>query len=111
VSDAAQLGGVAFARLRVGKEMGWKGLVAGDGVLLKPDRLKTVDFAAQVEQWREVLTRLAEQFAAGEAAVRPKSYPKTCTYCGQRLLCRVAAENLEETDGEETGDSPGVSGG
>jgi ATP-dependent helicase/nuclease subunit B len=111
VSDAAQLGGVAFARLRVGKEMGWKGFVAGDGVLLKPDRLKTESFTAQVEEWREVLTRLAEQFAAGEAGVRPKSYPKTCTYCGQRLLCRVVGENLEEMDEEETGDSPGVSGG
>jgi ATP-dependent helicase/nuclease subunit B len=111
VSDAAQLGGVAFARLRVGKEMGWKGFAAREGVLLKSDRLKTESFAAQVEEWREVLTRLAEQFAAGNAAVRPKSYPKTCTYCGQRLLCRVAEENLEETDEEETGDSPGVSGG
>jgi probable DNA repair protein len=112
VSDAEQLGGVAFARLRVGKEMGWKGFVAGDGVLSKADRLKTENFAAQVEQWREVLTKLAEQFAAGEAGVRPKSYPKTCTYCGQRLLCRVAAANLEETEDEaEMGDSPGVSGG
>jgi probable DNA repair protein len=111
VSDAAQLGGVAFARLRVGKEMGWKGFVAGDGVLLKADRLKTENFAAQVEEWREVLTKLAEQFAAGEAGVRPKSYPKTCTYCGQRLLCRVIGENLEETDEEETGASPGVIGG
>jgi ATP-dependent helicase/nuclease subunit B len=112
VSDAAQLGGVAFARLRVGKEMGWKGFATGEGVLLKPDRLKTENFAAQVEEWREVLTRLAEQFAAGDAGVRPKSYPKTCTYCGQRLLCRVAAENLEEMEDEgEMGDSPGVSGG
>jgi probable DNA repair protein len=111
VSDAARLGGVAFARLRVGKEMGWKGFAVGEGVLLKPDRLKTENFAAQVDEWREVLTKLAEQFAAGEAAVRPKSYPKTCTYCGQRLLCRVAEENLQETDEEEAGDSPGVSGG
>jgi ATP-dependent helicase/nuclease subunit B len=110
VSDAARLGGVAFARLRVGKEMGWKGFAAREGVLLKPDRLKTESFAAQVEEWRGVLTNLAEQFAAGEAEVRPKSYPKTCTYCGQRLLCRVVGENLEEINEEETGDSPGVNG-
>jgi probable DNA repair protein len=110
MSDATRLGGVAFARLRVGKEMGWRGYAARDGVLLKPDRLKTGSFAAQVEEWRGVLTRLAEQFAAGEAGVRPKSFPKTCTYCGQRLLCRVVGEKLEETDEEETGDSPGVSG-
>jgi hypothetical protein len=96
----------------VGKEMGLKGFVAGEGVLLKPDRLKTESFAAQVEEWRGVLTKLAEQFAAGEAGVRPKSYPKTCAYCGQRLLCRVAAANLEAMEDEgETGDSPGVSVG
>jgi probable DNA repair protein len=111
VSDAKQLGGVAFARLRVGKEMGWKGFAAGEGVLLKPDKIKTGSFAAQVEEWREVLTKLAEQFAAGDARVLPKSYPKTCQYCGQRLLCRVVGEALEETDEEgETGDLPGVSG-
>jgi RecB family exonuclease len=109
VSDATRLGGVAFARLRVGKDMGWKGFAQREGVLLKPDRLKTESFAAQVEEWRGVLTNLAEQFAAGEAEVRPKSYPKTCKYCGQRLLCRVVGDNLEETE-EETGDSPGVNG-
>jgi RecB family exonuclease len=110
VSNAEQLGGVAFARLRVGKEMGWKGFAAGEGVLLKPDKLKSASFAAQVDEWREVLTKLAEQFAAGNAEVRPKIYPKTCTYCGQRLLCRVVGSAFEETEEEETGDSPGVNG-
>jgi ATP-dependent helicase/nuclease subunit B len=111
MSDAARLGGVAFARLRVGKEMGWKGFAARDGVLLKPGKLKTESFAAQVEEWREVLTKLAEQFAAGEAGVDPKSYPKTCTYCGQRLLCRVVGAALEAQEEQgETGDSPGVNG-
>jgi ATP-dependent helicase/nuclease subunit B len=110
MSDATRLGGVAFARLRVGKDMGLKGFAARDGVLLKPDRLKTESFASQVEEWREVLTKLAEQFAAGEAGVRPKSYPKTCAYCAQRLLCRVVGENLEEMDEDETGNLPGVSG-
>jgi probable DNA repair protein len=111
VSNAERLGGVAFARLRVGKEMGWKGFAAGEGVLLKPDKLKTESLAAQVDDWREVLTKLAEQFAAGDAQVQPKSYPKTCAYCAQRLLCRVVGASLEETDEEgETGDSPEVNG-
>jgi len=107
VSDT-ELGGVAFARLRVGKEMGWKGFAARDGVLLKPEKLKTQNFAAQVEEWRKVLTRLAEQFAAGDARVLPKSYPKTCEYCAQRLLCRVDGTMLEET--EEKSESPEVNG-
>jgi RecB family exonuclease len=112
VSNAERLGGVAFARLRVGKEMGWKGYAAGEAVLLKPDRIRTGSFAAQVEEWRDVLTKLAEQFAAGDARVLPKNYPKTCKYCGQRLLCRVVGAELEETEEEEgeTGDLPGVSG-
>ncbi len=109
VSDPERLGGVAFAQLRAGKEMGWKGFAARDGVLLNPKRLKAESFAAQVEDWREVLTKLAEQFAAGDASVQPKIYPKTCTYCGQRLLCRVVGASLEETE-IETGDSPGVGG-
>jgi ATP-dependent helicase/nuclease subunit B len=109
VSDAERLGGVAFAQLRVGKEMGWKGFAARDGVLLNPKKLKAESFAAQVEDWREVLTNLAVQFATGNASVQPKSYPKTCNYCGQRLLCRVVGASLEETE-EESGDSPGVSG-
>ncbi len=108
-SDAEQLGGVAFAQLKVGKEMGWKGFVARDGVLFNPKKMKAENFAAQVENWRDVLKNLAEQFAAGNASVQPKRYPKTCAYCGQRLLCRVVGASLQETE-DETGDSPGVSG-
>ncbi len=111
VSNAERLGGVAFARVKVGKDMGWKGFAAEDGVLLKPDKLKAESFAAQVEEWRRVLTKLAEQFAAGDARVLPKRYPKTCEYCGQRLLCRVDGAALEETEEEdETGESSGVNG-
>jgi ATP-dependent helicase/nuclease subunit B len=111
VSDSDRLGGVAFARLKVGKEMGWHGFAASNDVLLKPVKLTTESFAAQVEEWRGVLTRLAEQFAAGDARVRPKHYPKTCDHCAQRLLCRVVGSTLARTDEEdETGDSPGVDG-
>lgn len=76
---------------------------------MNPKRLKAESFAAQIEHWRDVLTKLAEQFAAGDASVQPKIYPKTCTYCEQRLLCRVVEALLEETE-IEAGDSPGVSG-
>jgi RecB family exonuclease len=110
VSNVERLGGVAFARLKVGKEMGWKGFAAGEGVLLKPQRMKTESFAAQVEEWREVLTKLAEQFATGNAEVRPKIYPKTCAHCGQRLLCRVVGAALEETEDDDMEDLPGVNG-
>src|SRR5260370_30321850 len=69
MSDSARLGGVAFARLRVGKEMGWKGFAAGDGGLSKADRLKTESFGAQGEEWGGGLAELEEEFAAGGGGV------------------------------------------
>ncbi len=54
--------------------------------------------AEQVERWREVLVRLAGEFYAGDASVRPKSYPATCEYCGQRVLCRLDATSLEDDE-------------
>jgi hypothetical protein len=54
----------------------------------------------QVEEWRQVLTSLAEDFSNGDARVRPKSFPQTCARCAQRLLCRVDAASFEAvTDG------------
>ena len=53
----------------------------------------------QVERWRQVLTKLAEDFYRGDTRVRPKNYPATCKHCGQRLLCRLDASLLEERGG------------
>ena len=41
-------------------------------------------------EWSSALKNLADQFLAGDAAVEPKSYPKTCGYCSLAALCRVA---------------------
>src|SRR5258708_9810491 len=71
--------------------MGLKGFVVGEGVLLKPDRLKTESFAAQVEEWRGVLTKLAEQFAAGEAGGGPQRYSEKGAHCRAGLLFPVGA--------------------
>ncbi len=61
-------------------------------------------FEGQVERWEGVLTELAEEFAAGEARVRPKNYPSTCERCGQRMLCRLDASLLEEMEEDEKGE-------
>jgi RecB family exonuclease len=101
VTEAEQLGGVAFGVLRAGKEMGWKTFAADESVMRKPAKMAAETFAVQVEQWRGVLTKLAEQFAAGDARVAPKSFPVTCKHCGQRLLCRVDAAVQQEVDEDE----------
>lgn len=41
-----------------------------------------------LEQWRRVLGRLAAAFAAGEAAIEPKS-AESCRQCDLHVLCRI----------------------
>ncbi len=102
---AADLGAVAFGTVRAGKEAKLKGFAARAGLL--PGRLPRMDadtFESQVDRWREVLERLAEEFAAGDARVRPKNYPTTCQRCGQRMLCRLDASLLEEIEEDGLGE-------
>jgi probable DNA repair protein len=92
--DAQPLAAIAFASLRPGEEMGLAGYEAREGVLPKASRLASDSLDAQIAEWRDTLTSLAEDFYAGNAAVSPKRYPKTCEYCSQRLLCRLDAAAL-----------------
>jgi len=95
VSKSPNLAAVAFASVRLGKDMGMRGYQAHDRILPKAAELKTESLAAQVDQWREVLTSLAYDFHSGEARVSPKRYPHTCEHCEQRLLCRLDPSTLE----------------
>ena len=95
-----RLKGVAFGLVRAGEDRGLKGYAVGGGVLpgrpTKPTEATTLE--AQVERWRQVLVGLAEKFYTGNASVLPKSYPKTCEYCAQRLICRLDVSSLEEME-------------
>jgi probable DNA repair protein len=95
VSDIPHLAAVAFASVRPGKDMGLHGYEAEDGVLPKAAKLQVESLAAQVAEWRNVLTTLAEDFHSGQARVDPKQYPKTCAHCDQRLLCRLDPATLD----------------
>jgi ATP-dependent helicase/nuclease subunit B len=113
LSEADRLKGVAFGLVRAGVGRELKGYAVGEGVLLgKPTRLKeTATFEEQVDRWRQVLVKLAEEFHAGEARVHPKSYPKTCERCGQRLLCRLDVSLLEEDEEDGVGTAEEVDRG
>jgi ATP-dependent helicase/nuclease subunit B len=92
-----QLAAVAFAILRAGKDLGLAGY-AEDRALLGPARLGAMEapsLAEQIDLWQEVLTALASSFAAGDTRVHPKSYPDTCERCGQRILCRLNPDLLD----------------
>ncbi len=103
--------GLAFARVARG-ECAFSGLAERDGIgpgieLFAPARGRAQDWGAQLEEWRQTLAALGEQFRAGVVTVDPKRYPATCETCGLRTLCRVEEllERAPEAEGatdEET---------
>jgi hypothetical protein len=102
LSKAPRIAGVAFAKVQLGKQMDLHGYATKDGLVTKG---RTLDgMGAQIQEWRRVLTDLAEEFAAGDARVRPKEYPKTCQYCAQRLVCRLDVAALDPDVDEEDED-------
>ncbi len=107
LAETEELKGVAFAKVRAGREMKWQGYQAEEGFLPRSRSKNNVrNLAALAMEWRAVLTRLAEDFAAGRADVHPKSVELNCTRCAQRVLCRIdptslrisADENSEEPE-------------
>ncbi|MGD0647577.1 MAG: PD-(D/E)XK nuclease family protein [Acidobacteriaceae bacterium] len=97
LAEPDELKGVAFAKVRAGRDMKWHGYQAREGILpLSRSKTNIRDIASLAEDWRLVLTQLAEDFAAGKAEVYPKSFEINCTQCPQRLLCRIDPSSLEE---------------
>lgn len=97
LSEAERLEGVAFAQVRAGNDRGLRGFATSENAGIKTAKLE-VSLDAQVEEWRRVLSRLAEEFHEGDVRVRPKNYPTTCKHCGQRLLCRLDAAAMQADD-------------
>jgi hypothetical protein len=116
------VGALLFAQLRPGQTRA-VALAHADGLL---PGARVID-AAQVgiaqpgwdgllADWESALTRLAQQFVAGSAAVAPKDYPKTCRHCALPLACRAAerstlAQRLAAADGAVEGDDDDDSDG
>jgi len=97
---------VAFAQVRSG-EMKFSAL-ARDGDLLPgirafaESRLRDHHDSWQevVTAWQTDLTRIAAEFAAGEAAVDPKRHPHTCLYCDVKPFCRIH-ERVDAPESED----------
>lgn len=104
IAATPDLAGIAFASVRPGKGRELKGFASSSKVLPKVPRNAPADLQAQVEEWRRVLTSLAEEFHSGGAEARPKNYPDTCKYCQQRTLCRLDVTALSADETEEPDD-------
>ncbi|MFK5926599.1 MAG: PD-(D/E)XK nuclease family protein [Desulfuromusa sp.] len=98
VADSGSVAdGVVFAKVRRG-ECRFLGVVKKKGLLGKVRELSSY---AQAEEsgikiwdelmifWRQQLQQLAEDFAAGEAAVKPYDLVKSCQYCDLSGICRI----------------------
>ena len=89
LAEPEEVRGLAFGRVRAGSDMGWISLQSEAGLFPKKGSTTSIDLAEQVALWQAELARLAEAFACGAVDVDPKSYPRTCEFCQQRLLCRL----------------------
>jgi probable DNA repair protein len=78
---------VAFAQVRAG-DMRFAGLASATG-LVPGAEVPEAGWAGQQAAWRIELERLAEEFAAGGAAVDPKRPGETCRLCDLQPLCRI----------------------
>lgn len=96
VTAGEEITALLFAVLRAGASE-YRGLTRDPGVvpnvkgfaeLLHPPDACT-DWGALLAHWRAVLTRLADDFAAGRAAVAPKDRNRTCRLCDLAPLCRI----------------------
>ena len=100
-----QLADVAFAQIRPGKEMALEGFAGKVTAQQKKSNRRSQSLEEQLDTWRSVLTNLAEDFHRGDARVDPKQYPRTCSNCAQRILCRLDPTAFDEDiDEEETVD-------
>ncbi len=94
LEEGDALAAVCYANLKPGA-MGYQGIardpgqVPGTRALEKsPLKAQAADFAALLAGWRRTLGALAEEHAAGVAAVRPRD-TQVCRYCGLEALCRI----------------------
>ena len=107
VADS-KIDGIAFARLRRG-ECGFAGIARNDGLLpgvkefskyLPAQELGIGSWNELITFWQAELTRLATEFAAGDAVVNPYDRKKSCEYCDLIGLCRIAEAG--SASGEES---------
>jgi ATP-dependent helicase/nuclease subunit B len=106
LAQEEHLHAIAFGKFRAGTGMELTGYEDQPGTLTRPAALKVESLEAQLEAWHDVLVRLATDFAEGRNDVSPKQYPGTCTFCAQRLICRLDVAALQQDDEDETPEEP-----
>ncbi|SEG04258.1 probable DNA repair protein [Bryocella elongata] len=106
LAEPGKLRALLYANVRAGKDAAWSGLQTEEDIF-PMKRKRVADLATRTEEWRDVLTHLAEDFHAGRAHVDPKAVNINCARCAQRLLCRRDAAALRASDDNGLFDNDG----
>ena len=97
-TKATELSGLAFAQLRRGE---CKYVELADVGILAVESHKTKKYQEQWQQsidtWPDQLTRLAEDFLAGQAVVDPID-ETVCQYCKLDSVCRISQLKMQASD-------------
>ncbi|MFC1747353.1 PD-(D/E)XK nuclease family protein [Pseudomonadota bacterium] len=113
ISHGQEVSAIAFARLNPAGNS-FRGLSRhaneAEGIVALEESkydLGKEDWSALLDEWRNVLTDIAQDFRQGIATVDPKDGHKTCQYCECGPLCRITELNgsgLDEAAGREAED-------
>jgi probable DNA repair protein len=107
------LGGLAFARVRRGKERAFAGQINDARANLIPTLNGTSALVKNsldektINGWKKYIEGLARDFLNGLAEVDPREYPDTCNRCDLQTLCRNQEHRMSIADdeaGEEAAD-------
>ena len=87
---------IVFAQLKRGEHK-FDGLARAEGLMpgVKPP---PQGWDAQLEEWREVITRIWNEFEEGRADVDPKDGGRPCGQCHLHSLCRVYDLGIHPVD-------------
>ncbi|MGA7342827.1 MAG: PD-(D/E)XK nuclease family protein [Terracidiphilus sp.] len=106
--ETEPLGGLVFAKVRVGEHLFEGRMFDAQGQLLRDlsnlsalakNKLEIED----LENWRVYIEKMARDFVEGCAEVNPREYPETCDRCGLQTLCRVhETQTQPEKDHEDS---------
>ena len=101
VTRTRPVAGLAFGQLNA-TACAFKGIVEDKNILPIRVPKDAPSFADRMTRWREQLEALAQEAAAGHAAVSPRD-ASTCRYCPVSAACRIAELNGGvETEAVET---------
>ncbi len=101
VTNSQQVAAIAFASLKRGK-LGFVGQAESEDILPKVRTDADLLWQEKLDNWEQILIKLANDFRQGIATVDPTR--TACRYCDLHSLCRIheRIENIEE-DFEEEG--------